>query len=778
MKRTVSLIAILAIALTATFVLASCKQAHEHEYSQKVTEPTCEAGGYTTYTCSGCGDEYVDNETDPISHSYTDEVIEPTCEVGGHTLYTCSGCGDEYVDNETDPLDHDYEAEVVEPGCENGGYTRYTCSRCNSEYTDNETDPIDHNYESEVIEATCEVGGYTLYTCTKCDDSYTGNYNSSLGHDFGAWYTYKEATCTEYGEERSDCTRCDSYYSQVIYTHDTMVDVFEPTCEEGGYTRTYCFDCQKEIISDQTDALGHNYVDYVCDRCGRLFDDGNGIVYALSNDGSYYIITGLEEGVDIDDVELISVYRGKPVKEIGAYAFAWQNMTGITIPDSITSIGEYAFMWCDNLERITIPASVQTIDKHAFLSCWALSSVEFEEGSALKTINQGAFSCCLSLVEIVLPDGLKTIGDEVFDTCRCLALITIPESVTSVARNAFDDCNVLVEVKNYSAINFSLSHTINYAKYIYSADEADDVDSEWWIEEGFLFYQNGDYFCLVTQVEQTPDDPILVLPELNGREYAVYTRAFSGFNHLTNFVIPNNVTEIGTRAFTTTGSEIEYNKYDNGLYLGNATNPYFALVDLEHEFKASLIIHEDTKVIEDSACFESAKLLEVYNLSDLELTVGSEGHGYAAYYAKVVHTSTDIPSRVWETTDGFVFYEDGDTCYLVGYNGAANAFTLPESCNGKSYEIYMFAFSTPGLTFSGDDTERELHITLSNGVSAIHYNAFTTFYQVVSVTFPDTGSWFATDGLGNTQQIDVSNAAANANAFDVGDWAALYIYKE
>ena len=151
-----------------------------HSYKEKVTEPTCTEGGYTTYTCSVCGDSYTDDYTDVIPHSYVKEVTEPTCTEGGYTTYTCSVCGDSYVDDYTDVIPHSYVKEVTEPTCTEGGYTTYTCSVCGDSYKDTYTNATGHKYEETIVAPTTTEQGYTLHTCSVCKHSYNDNYTNVL----------------------------------------------------------------------------------------------------------------------------------------------------------------------------------------------------------------------------------------------------------------------------------------------------------------------------------------------------------------------------------------------------------------------------------------------------------------------------------------------------------------------------------------------------------------------------------------------------------------------
>ena len=84
----------------------------EHEYSAVVTAPTCIEQGFTTYTCTICGESYVGDEVEATGHSYEATVADPTCTKKGFTTYTCSVCGDSYADDYVDALGHKFEDEI------------------------------------------------------------------------------------------------------------------------------------------------------------------------------------------------------------------------------------------------------------------------------------------------------------------------------------------------------------------------------------------------------------------------------------------------------------------------------------------------------------------------------------------------------------------------------------------------------------------------------------------------------------------------------------------
>ena len=130
----------------------------------------------------------------------------------------------------------------------------------------------------------------------------------------------------------------------------------------------------------------------------------------------------------------------------------------ITIPDSVTGIGEYAFIGCSSLTSVTIPDSVTSIWLWAFAGCSGLASVTIPD--SVTSIGEGAFIECTSLASVTIGNGVTIIGDSVFCFCTSLTSVTIPDSVTSIGRSAFSGCSSLTSVTfadTISADNFSSS---------------------------------------------------------------------------------------------------------------------------------------------------------------------------------------------------------------------------------------------------------------------------------------------------------------------------------
>lgn len=246
-----------------------------HDYSAEVTEPTCTAMGYTTYTCGNCNDSYIGDYVDKADHEYSEAVTEPTCTSHGFTTYNCDNCDAEYVSDYVDAVPHDYSAEVTEPTCTAMGYTTYTCEDCDNSYVGDYTDMLEHNYNKETVEPTCEEHGYAVYTCPDCGKSYIGDYTENKEHTYTE--TVIAPTCTEMGYTIFKCNDCDDEYKG-NYTdkipHEYKTEVTEPTCTSLGYT-TYTCDCGETYKADYVEPLGHTASEWIIDVPATIENSGS-----------------------------------------------------------------------------------------------------------------------------------------------------------------------------------------------------------------------------------------------------------------------------------------------------------------------------------------------------------------------------------------------------------------------------------------------------------------------------------------------------------------------
>ena len=143
--------------------------------------------------------------------------------------------------------------------------------------------------------------------------------------------------------------------------------------------------------------------------------------------------------------DFTSVTIGNSVTTIGDYAFYYcSSLTSVTIGDSVTTIGNDAFYGCSSLTSVTIPDSVTTIGDYAFDDCSSLTSVKIPD--SVTTIGEWAFSSCSSLESATIGDSVTTIGNYAFEDCSSLTSVTIGDSVTTIGNGAFYNCSSLTSV--------------------------------------------------------------------------------------------------------------------------------------------------------------------------------------------------------------------------------------------------------------------------------------------------------------------------------------------
>ena len=118
--------------------------------------------------------------------------------------------------------------------------------------------------------------------------------------------------------------------------------------------------------------------------------------------------------------------------------------TSYTIPNSVTSIGNWAFDGCTSLTSVTIPNSVTSIGDDAFSGCSSLTSVTIP--NSVTSIGAYAFWCCSSLTSVTIPNSVTSIGSAAFASCSSLESVTIPHSVTNIGDSAFIYCDKLTDV--------------------------------------------------------------------------------------------------------------------------------------------------------------------------------------------------------------------------------------------------------------------------------------------------------------------------------------------
>ena len=182
----------------------------------------------------------------------------------------------------------------------------------------------------------------------------------------------------------------------------------------------------------------------------RLTDDGvltisgkDGIYeYGwYGEDDVYHPAPWAEEGMPA--VKKLVVNSG--ITYIGSSTFeGLDQLTSVSLPDTMEYIGWGAFSDCASLTSIVVPEGIKVLYANTFARCTSLRSVKLP--STLEWINDCIFSGCTSLQDIVLPEGIDYIPWRMFDGCTSLRSVTIPGSIMSVSNDAFSGCTALTSV--------------------------------------------------------------------------------------------------------------------------------------------------------------------------------------------------------------------------------------------------------------------------------------------------------------------------------------------
>ena len=315
----------------------------------------------------------------------------------------------------------------------------------------------------------------------------------------------------------------------------------------GSYTKNGTTAYYNITSADARDAIhelcrGSLGIDFGGGTTGDVIDSGNcganssNVTWKLTSDGTL-TISGTGKMADYGweetpwyglrlQVKKAIIKNG--VTSIGSYAFCWcENLTSVTIPNSVTSIGDNAFYWCTSLTSVTIPYGVKDIGAYAFGFCKELSSVTIP--SSVTTIGSSAFSNCTSLTSVTIPDGVTTISESAFESCSSLTSVTIPNSVTSIGDGAFWCCTNLTSVTIPRSVTSIGSGAFQYCSSLTSVTIPNSVTSI----GGGAFGGSG-----LTSV--TIPDTVTVIGD----------GVFRGCSRLSGVTIPDSVTSIGSFAFS------------------------------------------------------------------------------------------------------------------------------------------------------------------------------------------------------------------------------------
>ena len=265
--------------------------------------------------------------------------------------------------------------------------------------------------------------------------------------------------------------------------------------------------------------------------------EDNGIYYTLVPKGKIATVTTCQNGkysgpIVISPAITIS---GTTYSVVGIEdsAFGGSDVTSVTIPNSVTNIGEGAFSGCSSLTSVTIPNSVTSIPDCCFKDCSSLTSITIPE--SVTNLGEFVFSGS-GLTSVSLPSSITKIPFFAYQNCHNMISITIPESVTSIELGAFSGCSNLNSVQ-IEGNNVGLG---TYSKgRIY--DPEDKPDGAYYFDEhGGSHYFGNEHIGVFENCKK--------LKSISG-SFSLGVKTFCGCTALASIVVSETWTRIPSYAF-------------------------------------------------------------------------------------------------------------------------------------------------------------------------------------------------------------------------------------
>ena len=369
-------------------------------------------------------------------------------------------------------------------------------------------------------------------------------------------------------------------------------------------------------------------------------------------------------------------------------------ITKITLPDSISRIGDRAFASCKALKSINIPESVTSIGDGAFEGCAKLADIALPE--SVTSIGDGAFESCAKLKSVNLPDSLKYIGDEVFMGCISLTGVTIPKGVTYIGYRTFAYCDGLKSVTIPEGVKiiaggaFSGCDSLTSVNIPASAEEIDDEAFErcYGLREIIVSPENKTYASVDGVVVTKDMTEIVAFPSGKADAFTIPDgvkdigyRVFENAVKLSSITIPASLEEIdiwdfaecrSLREINVDKNNANYASVDGALYSKDKTR-----LILVPGGKASLTIPKSVKTI-DAEAFSPCRSLQ-------EINVDKNNANYAS-------------------VDGVLFSKDMKK--LIAFPCArGGAYVIPDGVTGIAYPAFLAASKLTSLTIPASVTD-------------------------------------------------------------------------
>ena len=253
---------------------------------------------------------------------------------------------------------------------------------------------------------------------------------------------------------------------------------------------------------------------YIYGSNGAIYFKKDGLIYYVDDGESVGVYSQYQSFENIVIPDSVTAGNTFSVVYISSHDGFGMCATSITIPESISRIGSWAFYGCTSLTSIIIPKSVTYIGEGAFYGCTGLTSITIPE--SVTSIGDRAFKDCSGLTSVTIANS--TVSPNAFENCTKLKELTIGANCNSIGDNAFAGCSRLIDITCY-AEDVPLANEnafANYNGYLY-------VPCEYlrYYKADNIFGQFANIECIQTNETELQKDDVEIVPEISSALFSM-----------------------------------------------------------------------------------------------------------------------------------------------------------------------------------------------------------------------------------------------------------------
>lgn len=478
-----------------------------------------------------------------------------------------------------------------------------------------------------------------------------------------------------------------------------------------------------------------------------LYDDGS---LVFEGTGAMWDYESQEETPYIDYLEdITSVEFKSGITYIGAITLVrYPYLASISIPDTVTSIGEGAFFGCESLTSIVFPDSITEIGSAVIANCYSLESVVLSE--KLTSIPDNTFQNNFALKSVTVPDSVTSLGMAAFGWCYSLETVTLPENLTEIGSAAFIECSALESIRIPDSVTYIGDIPFQYCYNLKTVSLPENLTS---ISYG-MFYN-----CYALESVNIPETVTLIEPY-----------AFSSCQSIQNLCIPAAVTEIGEGAFAycfgltieiAEGQEHYICDENGGLFTADMTRLLF----FPHNSGLETYAIPDGVVSIDTGAFHDDCSLASVSIPASVTEIGENAFG-AAHFITAYSVDENNPSFSADE-HGVLFNKDKTELIQYPIGRENGSYTVPDSVINIRSEAFAYSLTLTDITMGANvETigtgafqccENLNNFTLPESLRSADAYAFSECYALTSMTLPENMEYLGDYAFSNSYNLTEVN---------------------